>query len=91
MQHAYKVDMNEAGKQQAGEAFVIRQRHTAKIKVQQIEPLPPVAPQEPERRTVEEAPPTEKKSARQKSSLQLSIFLRTVDEIDCRGDVRYSW
>lgn len=50
VQHAYKVDMNEAGMQQAGEAFVIRQRHTAKVKVQRIGAVEQIAPQAPQQR-----------------------------------------
>lgn len=68
VQHAYKVDMNEAAQQQAGEAFVIRQRHTAKIQVQQIGPVEQIPSQEPQRRSVqEEAPkkaPAKKKKKR---------------------------
>jgi hypothetical protein len=36
VQHAFRVDMNEAGRLQAGEAFLIRQRHAAKLRVKQI-------------------------------------------------------
>ena len=54
VQHAFKVDMNEAAKLKPGEAFVIRQRHAAKVMVRAIEEVEPIAAQEPEvRRRVE--------------------------------------
>jgi hypothetical protein len=36
IQHAFKVDMNEAGKLRAGEAFLIRQRHACKLRVARV-------------------------------------------------------
>lgn len=33
VQHTYRVDLNEAARLQAGEAFVIRQRHAVKVKI----------------------------------------------------------
>lgn len=36
IQHTFKVDMNEAAQLQPGEAFLIRQRHAAKIKIRAI-------------------------------------------------------
>jgi Cdc6-like AAA superfamily ATPase len=60
VQHAFKIQPNEAAQQQAGEAFVFRQRHMAKIQVQRIE-SPEEAPlQEPQYRSVEEAPAKKK-------------------------------
>ena len=35
-QHAFSVDMNEAASLQAGEAFIIRQRHTAKPRIPEL-------------------------------------------------------
>jgi len=49
-QHAFKIDMNEAGKLSAGEAFLIRQRHVAKLKVRRIEQPPLIEPQQEEKR-----------------------------------------
>lgn len=48
VQHAFKVDMNEAAKLKPGEAFVIRQRHAAKVMVRAIGEIEPVESQEPE-------------------------------------------
>lgn len=45
IQHAFKVEMNEAGKLQAGEGFIIRQRHAAKLKVAQVTGVPPAPPE----------------------------------------------
>lgn len=48
VQHAFKIDMNEAARLRAGEAFVIRQRHMTRIQVAQAgsaEPVPPQAEQ----------------------------------------------
>ncbi len=36
LQHQFKIDMNEVAKLQAGEGFLIRQRHAAKVKVKSI-------------------------------------------------------
>jgi len=33
VQHAFSIDINEAASLQAGEAFIIRQRHTVKLKI----------------------------------------------------------
>lgn len=41
VQHSFKVDMNEVARLQPGEAFLIRQRHAAKLKVRAIGTLPP--------------------------------------------------
>ena len=49
-QHAFKIDMNEAAKLAAGEAFLIRQRHVVKFKVRQIEQPPLIEPQKEEKR-----------------------------------------
>lgn len=51
VQHAFKVDMNEAAKLKPGEAFVIRQRHAAKVMVRAIGEVEPIEAQEPEVRT----------------------------------------
>jgi hypothetical protein len=57
MQHAFKIDMNEAGKLQPGEAFIIRQRHVVKVKVQAVGTVERI-PEQPEeqRRPSESAP-----------------------------------
>ncbi len=39
IQHAFKIDMNEAGKLKAGEAFLIRHRHAAKVAIDQLIPI----------------------------------------------------
>jgi len=55
VQHAFKVDMNEAAKLKPGEAFVIRQRHAAKVMVRAIGEVEPTESQEPEiRQRIEE-------------------------------------
>ncbi len=36
IQHAFKIDMNEAGRLKAGEAFLIRHRHAAKVAINQL-------------------------------------------------------
>ena len=55
VQHAFKVDMNEAAKLKPGEAFVIRQRHAAKVMVRAIGEVEPFEAQEPEiRQRIEE-------------------------------------
>lgn len=48
VQHAFKVDMNEAAKLKPGEAFVIRQRHAAKVMVRAIGEIAPFEAQEPQ-------------------------------------------
>ena len=50
IQHTFKVDMNEAAKLQPGEAFLIRQRHVAKIKVRRIEKIDHIEAQGEEKR-----------------------------------------
>jgi hypothetical protein len=50
VQHQFKVDMNEAARLLPGEAFLIRQRHAAKLKVRAIAPFAEVAPQEAQER-----------------------------------------
>ncbi|MCO6450065.1 MAG: type IV secretion system DNA-binding domain-containing protein [Caldilineales bacterium] len=45
IQHAFKVDMNEAGRLEAGDAFVIRQRRAAKVKVKPIAAVRHIEPQ----------------------------------------------
>ena len=54
IQHAFKIDMNEAAKLKPGEAFVIRQRHVTKVKVRAIGEIEHVASQEPEERKTTE-------------------------------------
>jgi len=54
IQHAFKIDMNEAAKLQTGEAFLIRQRHAVKLKVSVVGDIAP-AP-------AEEIPPAAKPS-----------------------------
>ena len=49
-QHAFKIDMNEAGQLEVGQAFLIRQRHIAKIQIRQIEQPPLIEPQKEEKR-----------------------------------------
>ena len=36
VQHAFRVDMNEAARLQPGEGFLIRQRYAAKVKIKQV-------------------------------------------------------
>ncbi len=50
IQHAFKVDMNEAAKLRPGEAFLIRQRHVAKIKVRRIDSINHIESQVEEKR-----------------------------------------
>lgn len=50
IQHAFKVDMNEAAKLKPGEAFLIRQRHSAKIQIRRIEKVQHIEPQQEETR-----------------------------------------
>jgi hypothetical protein len=45
IQHAFKVDMNEAARLQAGEGFLIRQRYAAKFRVSAIKGVPDVPPE----------------------------------------------
>lgn len=40
VQHAFRIDMNEAARLQPGEAFLIRQRHVAKLRVKQVGDVP---------------------------------------------------
>ncbi|MEM7293314.1 MAG: DUF87 domain-containing protein [Pseudomonadota bacterium] len=47
IQHAFKVDMNEVARLQAGEAFLIRNRYATKLRVARVTDIPSVAPQEP--------------------------------------------
>lgn len=53
IQHAFKIDMNEAGRLQPGEGFIIRQRYAAKLRMARVEQIPnapaEVLPQEQER------------------------------------------
>ncbi len=57
IQHAFKVDMNEVAQLQPGEAFLIRQRHAAKIKIKAVDTVTPIPPQKTEYRW---RPPAEK-------------------------------
>jgi hypothetical protein len=50
VQHAFKVDMNEVANLKPGQAFVIRQRHAAKIQVKRIEEIPRIERQQAETR-----------------------------------------
>jgi Cdc6-like AAA superfamily ATPase len=63
VQHAFKVDMNEAAKLKPGEAFVIRQRHAAKVMVRAIGEVAPFEAQEPQvrERTTQTSEPRETK------------------------------
>jgi len=45
IQHAFKVDMNEAARLQPGEGFLIRQRYAAKLRISAVTDVPP-APEE---------------------------------------------
>ncbi len=45
VQHAFKVDMNEAARLQPGEGFIIRQRYAAKLRISRVTNVPP-APEE---------------------------------------------
>jgi len=50
IQHAFKVDMNEAGRLEAGDAFLIRQRRAAKVKIKLVGDVQHIEPQRPETR-----------------------------------------
>jgi Cdc6-like AAA superfamily ATPase len=50
VQHAFKVDMNEVAQLQPGEAFLIRQRHAAKIKIKAVGKVAHIAEQREEQR-----------------------------------------
>jgi hypothetical protein len=63
VQHAFKVDMNEVANLKPGQAFVIRQRHAAKIQVKRIEKIPRIERQQVEIRrkpaaSIRRKPPT---------------------------------
>lgn len=70
VQHAFKVNMNEAAKLQPGEAFLIRQRHVAKIKIRQIPDVVQVAPQTEKKR---QQKPTQKHIQRKKKKRPRSL------------------
>jgi hypothetical protein len=57
IQHAFKIDMNEAAQLRPGEAFLIRQRFAAKIKVRAIGKIDHIPEQVEEKRLVKHAPP----------------------------------
>ena len=65
-QHAFKIDMNEAAKLAPGEAFLIRQRHVAKILVRQIEEVTLIPGQEEQKRPVKMPRPKPKKKKNKK-------------------------
>jgi hypothetical protein len=69
VQHAFKVKPNEAGMQWSGEPYVIRQRHAVKMQVQQIGPVEQIAPQEPQRRSVQEEAPAKAAAEKKKKRL----------------------
>lgn len=52
VQHAFKIDMNEVAKLNPGEAFVIRQRDAAKIRVKPVESIPSAPDQMPQVRDI---------------------------------------
>ncbi len=52
IQHSFKIDMNEAAKLRAGEAFVIRQRYAIKVKVKAIGDVNQIDPQPEEKRRI---------------------------------------
>ncbi|MCA9923707.1 MAG: hypothetical protein KC421_15115 [Anaerolineales bacterium] len=51
IQHAFKVDMNEVAQLQPGEAFLIRQRHAAKIKIKAVGKVQHIQKQQEEKRS----------------------------------------
>lgn len=53
VQHAFKVDMNEAAQLQPGEAFLIRQRRAVKLKIRAIGPVKHHTPQPEKPRIVQ--------------------------------------
>jgi Cdc6-like AAA superfamily ATPase len=57
MQHQFKIDMNEVARLGPGEAFLIRQRFAAKLKIAQAAPVPQAPPEDLERWAA--APPAE--------------------------------
>lgn len=66
VQHQFAIDPNEVAKLRPGEAFIIRQRHHAKIKVRAIEQVPHIEEQKEEMRqrkttSVEKAKETQQK------------------------------
>ena len=60
MQHAFKIDMNEAAKLQPGEAFIIRQRHVVKVKVHAVGTVERIPEQPEEQRRPSESVPAGK-------------------------------
>lgn len=69
VQHAFKIDMNEAAKLKPGEAFLIRQRHVAKVQVRQIEKVPHIEPQKAEKRERDVPKPRKQQSIKRPRSL----------------------
>ena len=62
VQHAFKVDMNEVAQLQPGEAFLIRQRHAAKIKIKAIGAVQHIQDQQEERRKMRQREDTRSKN-----------------------------
>lgn len=50
IQHAFKVDMNKVAQLPPGEAYLIRQRYVAHIRIRQVEKLDSIPPQQEEKR-----------------------------------------
>lgn len=44
-QHAFRVDLNDVGRLGRGGAYLIRQRHAAKLRISPVGPLPPAPPE----------------------------------------------
>ena len=66
IQHQFAVDPNEVAKLKPGEAFLIRQRHHAKIKVRAIGDIPHIEDQEEEVRQKQVPTPAKPEEQKQK-------------------------
>jgi Cdc6-like AAA superfamily ATPase len=71
VQHAFKIDMNEAAKLQPGEAFIIRQRHVVKVKVHAVGSVDRIPEQSEEQRKPREEPSAEGSRGKRKSPPRL--------------------
>lgn len=68
VQHQFRVDMNETARLKGGEAFIIRQRYAAKLRVKRVEALT-IDPEAIARHTRSPQPPTTKPEQPKKSSI----------------------
>ena len=66
VQHQFAVDPNEVARLKPGEAFLIRQRHHAKIKIRAIGEVPHIEEQKEEVRQKKVAPPKKPEEQKQK-------------------------